>query len=268
MATTARRAGLKAGRRRGRAARCARRLGALALLAFALGARADEVQVAVAANFAAPMAQIAADFSRESGHRATIVSGSTGKLYAQIRSGAPFALLLAADQETPAKLEAEGLAVPGQRFTYAIGKLVLYSAKPGFVDGDGAVLRAGGFDHLALANPKIAPYGAAAMEVLASLHLVERLQDKLVQGESIGQTFQFISTGNAELGFVALSQVAPPDRPVAGSWWLVPAALYRPIRQDAVLLQKGADQAAARALLQYLQSDRAKAVIRAFGYGT
>ncbi len=238
----------------------------LLLLACTFSARAGEVQVAVAANFAAPMEKIGTAFARDTGHKAVVIVGATGALYAQIRNGAPFELLLAADEETPRKLENEGLAVAGQRFTYAVGKLVLFSARPGFVDGNGEVLRSGSFQHLALANPKTAPYGAAALATLSALGLREALQAKFVQGESISQTFQFVSSGNAEIGFVALSQVAPPDRVVTGSWWLVPPALYRPIRQDAVLLKAGKDHAAAVALMNYLRSAPAKAVIRAYGY--
>ncbi len=229
-------------------------------------ALAGEVQVAVAANFSAPMQEIAARFARDTGHKAVVVVGATGQLYAQIHSGAPFEVLLSADAQTPAKLEGEGQTVPGQRFTYAVGKLVLYSARPGYVDKRGEVLSKGGFAHLALANPKTAPYGAAGQEALQALGLFDAIAPKIVQGESISQTFQFIATGNAELGFVALSQVAPPGQAVPGSWWEVPQELYKPIRQDAVLLKKGEEQAAALALMNYLRSEGARAVIRAYGY--
>ena len=230
-------------------------------------AQADEVQVAVAANFAAPFGQIASGFTAATGHRAVISAGSTGKFHAQIINGAPFAVLIAADDETPARLINEGLAVKGSSFTYAVGKLVLWSARPGYVDAKGEVLGKGDFRHLAVANPKLAPYGAAAMEVLARLGLADKLAPRIVRGESIGQTQQFVATGNAELGFVALSQVAAPGKPQMGSAWLVPAHLHAPIRQDAVLLNKGANQAAALALLKYLRSDEAKAVIQSWGYG-
>jgi len=229
-------------------------------------ARADEVLVAVAANFTAPMKLIAADFEKDSGHKARLAFGATGAFYAQIRNGAPFQVFLAADDETPAKLVQEGLADASSRFTYAIGGLVLWSAKPGFVDGRGEVLKTGQFTRLALANPKTAPYGRAAVETLTKLGLLSALEPRFVQGENIAQTFQFVMTGNAELGFVALSQVIKDGAVAEGSAWLVPAELHQPIRQDAVLLTAARGNAAAQALLQYLKSDQARAVIRAFGY--
>lgn len=240
------------------------------LIAGAIGsvsAHADEVQVAVAANFAGPMARIGEGFTVATGHALKISSGSTGKFYSQIVAGAPFDVLIAADDETPARLEKEGLAVAGTRFTYAIGKLVLWSAQPGFVDDQGAVLASGRFGHLAVANPKLAPYGQAGMAVLKARGLLEAVAPKLVTGETIAQTFQFVATGNAELGFVALSQVMVPGKPAAGSYWLVPSTLHGEIRQDAVLLKAGEKNAAAAALLAYLKSDAARGVIRAYGYG-
>jgi len=239
--------------------------GLMAML-FAASAQAAEVQVAVAANFVGPMKMLAADFEKASGHKAVVTSGSTGKFYAQIRSGAPFDVLLAADDETPARLERDGAAVPGSRFSYAIGKLVLWSPKAGFVDGNGDVLRRGPFAHLALAAPKLAPYGAAAVQTLTRLGLLAALEPRFVQGESIGQTFGFVTSGNAELGFVALSQVYQDGKVKSGSAWIVPPHLHDPIRQDAVLLAGAKDNAAAAALLAYLKTDKAKAVIRAFGY--
>jgi molybdate transport system substrate-binding protein len=185
----------------------AKTLSALVLLFAAHAALADEVQVAVAANFTTPMQRIAAEFEKDTGHKAQLSFGATGKFYAQIKNGAPFQVLLSADDETPAKLVGEGLAVQGSRFTYAIGKLVLWSAKPGYVDDKGEVLKKGQFHKLALANPKLAPYGAAAMEVLGKLGVLGAVQPKFVLGENIAQTWQFVGTGNAELGFVALSQV-------------------------------------------------------------
>ena len=229
-------------------------------------AHADDVQVAVAANFTAPMQQIAAQFEKDSGHKAVLSFGATGKFYAQIVNGAPFELLLAADDETPARLEKEGQGVAGSRFTYAIGKLVLWSADPALVDAKGEILKKGGFRHLALANPKTAPYGAAAVETMSKLGVLGTLQPLFVQGENISQTQQFITTGNAELGFVALSQVFKDGRITGGSAWIVPAGLYEPIRQDAVLLARGRDKPAAAALAAYLKGDKAKAVIRSFGY--
>ncbi len=251
----------------------------LAGAALGAAAQAGEVLVAVAANFAGPLAKIGESFSAASGHTLKVSVGATGKFYAQIQAGAPFEVLLAADDETPKRLVADGLAVAGSHFTYAVGQLVLWSAKPGFVDADGQVLAGQGFAHLAIANPKLAPYGAAALEVLRARGLADALAPKLVTGESLAQVWQFVASGNAELGFVALSQVmqlaqlaqmaplAGPGKPVAGSYWRVPAALHRPIRQDAVLLKAGEKNPAARALLEHLKSAQAKAVIEAYGYG-
>ncbi|HJV59485.1 MAG TPA: molybdate ABC transporter substrate-binding protein [Albitalea sp.] len=230
-------------------------------------AHGGEVQVAVAANFAAPMARIGEGFTASTGHTLKTSSGATGKFYSQIVAGAPFEVLIAADDATPRKLVDEGLAVAGSNFTYAIGKLVLWSAQPGVVDDQGAVLATGRFKHLAVANAKLAPYGRAAMDVLRARGLQAVVASRLVTGESIAQTHQFIATGNAELGFVALSQVMAPGQPVSGSYWLVPPSLYGEIRQDAVLLKAGEHNAAALALLAYLQSDAARRVIQSFGYG-
>lgn len=227
---------------------------------------ADEVQVAVAANFTAPMKRIAADFEKDTGHKATLAFGATGRFYAQIISGAPFEVFLAADDETPAKLEKEGGAVKGSRFTYATGQLVLWSAQPGVVDAQGEVLKKNSFSKIAIAAPRLAPYGAAAVETMTKLGVMSTLEPKLVTGESIGQAFSFISTGNAELGFVALSQVYEDGKIKSGSGWIVPENLHSPIRQDAVLLAKGKDNKAAVALMAYLKTDRAKGVIRSFGY--
>jgi molybdate transport system substrate-binding protein len=228
--------------------------------------QADEVQVAVAANFTAPMQQIAVQFEKETGHKAVLAFGATGKFYAQIVNGAPFDVMLSADDETPAKLETGGQGVAGSRFTYAIGKLVLWSANPDLVDAKGEVLKTGNFKHLALANPKTASYGTAAVEAMTSLGLLPSLQARFVQGENISQTQQFILSGNAELGFIALSQVIKDGRIGSGSAWMVPANLYQPIQQDAVLLTKGKDKPAATALLAYLKGDKARSVIKAFGY--
>jgi molybdate transport system substrate-binding protein len=236
------------------------------ILGIAGAAQAEEVQVAVAANFTAPARLIAGDFEKDTGHKALLSFGSTGKLYAQIKNGAPFGVLLAADAGTPAKLEAEGAAVPGSRFTYAVGSLVLWSAKPDFVDDQGEVLRTGDFQHLAIANPKTAPYGAAAIEVLTSLKALGAIEPKLVQGENIAQTYQYVKSGNAELGFVALSQVISDGKIASGSAWVVPRKLYKPIRQNAVLLTPGEGNAAAQAWLAYLKGEKARAVIKAFGY--
>ena len=205
-------------------------------LVFASGTIADEVKVAVAANFTAPMQAIAPAFEKATGHKLLASFGATGQFYAQINNGAPFDVLLAADDTTPARLEREGATVPGSRFTYAMGTLVLWSAQPGYVDAQGAALKTGDFKHLALANPKLAPYGLAATQVLDKLGLTAQLQPRFVQGENIAQTFQFVATGNAPLGFVALSQVMEDGKIRKGSAWQVPASLHDPIRQDAVLL--------------------------------
>ncbi|WP_353156838.1 molybdate ABC transporter substrate-binding protein [Herminiimonas fonticola] len=241
-------------------------LAGLLSLGLSASAFAEEVQVAVAANFTAPMKAIAADFEKATGHKTVLSFGSTGKFYSQITNGAPFEVFLAADDETPIKLEKENGIVAGSRFTYAIGKLVLWSAKPDFVDAKGEILKKGSFDHIALANPKLAPYGAAAVETMNKLGVQEKLQPKFVQGDSIGQAFSFVSTGNAELGFVALSQVYEGGKIKSGSAWIVPGNLHNAIRQDAVILSKGKDNKAASALIDYLKSEPAKAVIRSFGY--
>lgn len=229
-------------------------------------AHADTVSAAVAANFTAPMQKIAAAFEADTGHKAELSFGATGKFYAQITHGAPFQVLLSADDTTPARLEREGKAVAHSHFTYAIGTLVLWSAQPGTVDAKGDVLKSGDFKHLAIANPKLAPYGAAALQVMEKLGVAMALQPRLVQGENIAQTFQFVSTGNAQLGFVALSQVMADGKTRSGSAWQVPASLHEPIRQDAVLLMPGKDSAAASALLTYLRGNKARAIIQSYGY--
>ena len=233
---------------------------------LSFSAAADTVQVAVASNFSQPMARIAAAFQRDTGHRLLLSSGSSGKFYAQIASGAPFEVFLSADDEIPLRLEKEGHAVAGSRTTYAIGKLVLWSPRPDYVDGKGEVLR-GGFARLAMANPKTSPYGAAARETMEKLGAWQALQPRLVQGESIAQAYQFVASGNAELGFVALSQVRNENGETRGSLWLVPQALYTPIRQDAVLLKKGKGNPAAGQFMAYLRSARITAIIQSFGYG-
>ena len=236
------------------------------LLTWMVASNAAEVSVAVASNFIAPMQRIAQSFEQDTGHKAVLALGSTGSLYAQIRHGAPYHVLLAADADTPARLEKEGLGVAGSRFTYALGQLVLWSKRPGFVDDKGDVLRAGTFQRLAVANPKLAPYGAAALQVLNQLKLLPSVSSKLVQGDNIAQTYQYVSTDNAQLGFVSLSQVWVDGRISQGSAWIVPQHLYSPLQQDAVLLSKGQHHPAAQALLMYLRSDKAISLIRAYGY--
>jgi molybdate transport system substrate-binding protein len=238
----------------------------LLVAAVAIPAFADEVQVAVAANFTAPMKVIAAQFEQETGHKVLASYGATGKFYAQIQNGAPFDVLFAADDATPAKLDKENATVPRSRFTYAIGKLVLWSAKEGVVDARGDVLKTGKFDHIAVANPKLAPYGLAAQETLQKLNLFRALQAKFVTGDNIGQTYQFVASAAAPLGFVAMSQVYENNQLKSGSAWIVPGTMYSPIRQDAVVLTKGANKPAVAAFMGYLKGDKAKAVIRSYGY--
>jgi molybdate transport system substrate-binding protein len=235
-------------------------------LLLACAAHADEVQVAVAANFTAPMQQIAAEFEKDTGHKVMLSFGATGKFFAQISNGAPFEVLLAADDETPARLEKEFLAAPHSRFTYAIGKLVLWSAQAGYVDARGEILKSGEFKHLALANPKTAPYGAAAIEAMKKLGALESVQSRFVQGENVAQAHQFVASGNAELGFVALAQVYKDGRITSGSAWIVPASLHAPIRQDAVVLAKGKHNRAAAALTDYLKANKVRAIIKSYGY--
>jgi len=243
-----------------------RLLALTAALAFTTLARADVVQVAVAANFTAPARALAEVFARTTGHEAKLSFGATGAFYTQIKNGAPFDVLLAADDERPARLEKEGDTVAGSRFTYATGQLVLWSAKPGFVDDQGAVLKGGHFGKIAIANPKNAPYGAAAVEAMEKLGLAATLQPKLVTGESIGQTFNFIATGNAELGFVALAQVLEGGKLKSGSMWVVPAQYHAPIIQDAVILNRAASNPAAKAWMELLKTPQSKALIRSYGY--
>ncbi len=244
---------------------------AVASTLFFVTAQAGEVTVAVAANFTAPMQKIAQAFEQDTGHKAQLAFGATGKFYAQIKNGAPFAVLLAADDETPARLEKEGLAIAGTRFTYATGRLALWSKQPNLADDKGEVLRSKSFEKLginkiAIADPKLAPYGAAAMEVIHKMGVQANVLPRLVQGESIGQAYQFVSTENAQLGFVALSQISVDGRITQGSAWVVPQNLHTPLKQDAVLLNAGKDNAAAHALLKYLQGDTAKAIITRYGY--
>ena len=231
--------------------------------ACAAPARAAETRVAVAANFAEPAREIAARFEAATGHKAVLSFGASGQFFAQIANGAPFDVFLSADAERPIKAEADGLSVRGSRFTYATGRLVLWSRAPGLVDGGGAILARGGFDKLALADPKTAPYGLAAVETLRRLGVSDRLSPRLVTGTSITQAYQFTDTGAAELGFVALSQVVGHNR---GSRWIVPATHHSPIDQQAVLLKRGADNAAARAFMVFLKGPEARAIIRRYGY--
>ena len=243
-----------------------RLVAALGASLFAGLTHAAEVHIAVAANFTAPINEIAAAFEKASGHKVIAAFGPTGGLYTQIKHGAPFEVFLAADDSTPARLEAEGEILAGSRFTYAIGKLVLWSASAGYVDAEGEVLRRNEFNHLSIGNPKTAPYGLAATQVLGKLGLIDAVKPKLVEGTNITQAYQFVATGNAELGFVALSQVYKDGQITAGSAWIVPEDMYEPIRQDAVILNKGKDNPAAAALVDYLKGPKAAAVIKSYGY--
>jgi molybdate transport system substrate-binding protein len=229
-------------------------------------AQAEEVQVAVASNFTAPIQAIASEFEKDTGHKLIAAYGATGQFYTQIKNGAPFEVFLAADDTTPARLESEGDTVKGSRFTYAVGTLALWSAKDNYVDAKGQVLRDNTFQHLSIANPKAAPYGLAATQVLDKLGLTGQVKDKIVEGQNITQAYQFVSTGNAELGFVALSQVFKDGKLASGSAWIVPAELHDPIKQDAVILGKGRDNPAAKALMDYLKGPKAAAIIQTYGY--
>lgn len=241
-------------------------LSSLLMLATSATVAAETVHVAVAANFVEPLRNISTQFEKSTGHLVVITSGSTGKIYAQIKNGAPYDLFLAADAKIPAKLEQENAIVPKSHFTYAIGKLALWSAKPDYVDSLGTILKKQTFAHIAIASPKLAPYGHAAMQTLEKRGLAKTLRPKIVQGENIGQTYQFIASGNAELGFVALSQIYRDGKVKSGSAWIVDTADYEPIRQDVVMLLKAKDNAAALALMDYLKSETTHRIIQSYGY--
>ena len=237
-------------------------IGLLAGLAIGAQAMAAQTNIAVAANFIGAAKEIAAAFHAKTGHEAVLSFGSSGALYTQITQEAPFEIMLSADAERPKKVIEEGLGVADSRFTYAVGKLVLWSKNADLVKGE-ETLKAGAFTKIAIANPVGAPYGAAAIETLKALKLDETLKPKIVQGNNIGQTFQFVDTGNAELGFIALSQMAGKSE---GSRWMVPQTLYTPIRQDAVLLKKGASNEAAKAFMTFLKGAEARTIIEKYGY--
>lgn len=239
----------------------------LMLAAAAAVASAENVSVAVAANFKEPLEDISAQFQRATGHTVSISAEASGKIVAQIQNGASYDIFLSADQAKPIKLEQNGGIVPGSRFTYAIGKLVLWSATPGYVDKNGNVLKTGSYNHIAIADPKLAPYGLAATQTLQKMGLTSAVNDKLVVGKNIGTTFGYIQTGNAELGFVAMSQIYKGGKLThGGSYWQVPQSYYKPIRQDAVLLPGGKDNPAAVALMKYLKSPAARKVMKSYGY--
>lgn len=240
-------------------------IAAVALVATGLiagQANAGETNVAVAANFTDAAKEIAAVFKEKTGHDAILSFGSSGQFYTQITQDAPFQIFLSADDERPKKLVDEGLGVSESRFTYAIGKLVLWSKDPNLVKGE-ETLKEAAFAKLSICNPVAAPYGAAAVETMQSLKLYDALKPKFVEGANISQAFQFVDTGNAELGFVALSQIVGDE---SGSRWEIPQSLYEPIRQDAVLLKKGSDNEAATAFIDFLKGPEARAIIEKYGY--
>lgn len=228
---------------------------------------AETATVAVAANFADVVKELKTDFERGSEHKLRITIGSTGALYAQIRHGAPFDAFLAADQRRPALLEEDGTAVAGSRFTYAIGRLTLWSAEPGYVAGP-EILQSGDFARLAMANPRVAPYGLAALQTLEALDVYDRVDTRIIRGENVGQTFAMVAAGGAELGFVSLSYVLSANNRTEGSRWDVPPEYHDPIRQDAVLMERASDNRAARAFLEYLRSPRAAKIIAGRGYAS
>lgn len=228
-------------------------------------ASAEQVLVAVAANFIGPFREVAMEFEKATGHTVQVASGSSGNFYSQIKNGAPFEVFFSADNERPKLLEDEGLGVKGNRFTYAIGRLVLWSPDPSLVKGEDT-LRSASFKRLAIANPKAAPYGVAAMQAMQKLGVWESVQPRIVMGESLGQTMGFIESGNAELGFLALSQVLDPKIKGTGSRWDVPVNLHEPIQQDVVLLAKGKDNPAAKALMEFMSRPQATAIIERYGY--
>ncbi|WP_455365979.1 molybdate ABC transporter substrate-binding protein [Kaarinaea lacus] len=235
----------------------------VALLIYWQPLIADEIRVAVASNFLPTMKAIASGFQQQTSHQVILATGSTGKHYAQIVNGAPFDAFFAADVERPQLLEDKGVIAPGSRFTYAIGRLVLWSPKENFVDANGAVLTNDDYQFLAIANPKLAPYGRAAQQVLEKKGLWAQSQNRIVRGENIGQTFQFVRSGNAQLGFVALSQLMQLEKEPSGSYWLIEQSFYDKIEQQAVLLK---DSPATRAFLHYVKSDEARAIIKNSGY--
>ncbi|WP_455221340.1 molybdate ABC transporter substrate-binding protein [Kaarinaea lacus] len=234
-----------------------------ALLFFSQTSSADEIRIAVAANFTNTLETLANRFEQKTGHQIILATGSTGKHYAQIINGAPFDVFFAADVERPTLLEDKGLIVPGSRFTYAIGRLVLWSPSQNYVDTNGEILVNGDYQHLAIANPKLAPYGKAAQQVLEKQGLWQQLQTRMVRGENIGQTFQFVKSGNAQLGFVALSQVKQAEQQLQGSYWLIDQSVYDKIEQQVVTLK---DSPATRAFKQYIQNQEARAIIQQSGY--
>ncbi len=234
----------------------------LFLSLFTFSVQAGSARIAVASNFAPTIKKLASVYQANSGHQIQLAFGSTGKHYAQIHHGAPFDAFFAADVRRAKLLEDEGKAIPGSRFTYAIGQLALWSTNPDMIRDD-SILDTGVFRHLAMANPKLAPYGLAAREFLQATGRANRLKPRLIFGENISQTYQFVASGNAKLGFVAWSQLKRPGHKITGSWWRIPKNTYTPIKQQALLLN---NNPAARGFLNFVQTPQGRAIIASFGY--
>ena len=241
-------------------------LGFILLSVSTFSADAKPVHVAVAANFSNTMKSLVKEFHKTSDYQITLSFGSSGKFYAQIKQGAPYELFFSADQAKPDALEKDKLVMANSRFTYAIGRLALLSARPDFANKIETKLKQGAFNKLALANPKLAPYGAAALDVLKNLALIDTTQSKWVMGENIAQTYQFVSSGNADLGFIALSQLLGTKKVKQDSYWLVPDYMHHPIKQDVVLLRSAEKSQGARAFLDFIQSNKAQKIIAEYGY--
>ena len=229
-------------------------------------AQAAEIKVAVASNFANVLKEIAIEFQKDTGHQLAITPGATGKFYAQISNGAPFDVFLSADDETPRKLAQEGKAIAASQFTYAIGRLALWSPNPEMVDKNADILKTDKFKFIAIANAKVAPYGQAAVQTMQKLGVLTKIEPRVVQGESISQTYQFVSTGNAQLGFVALSQIFENGRIKTGSAWIVPEEMHEQLKQDAVILQSCKQTSVCQDLMDYLKSEKAKKMMASYGY--
>ena len=236
------------------------------VFSMAVNAQAAEIKVAVASNFANVLKEIAVEFQKDTGHQLAITPGATGKFYAQTSNGAPFDVFLSADDETPSKLAKEGKAIAATQFTYAIGRLALWSQLPDMVDKNADILKTDKFKFLAVANAKVAPYGQAAVMTMQKLGVLTKLEPRIVQGESISQTYQFVSTGNAQLGFVALSQIVENGKIKSGSAWIVPEEMHDPLKQDAVVLQSCKHISVCQSLLDYLKTEKAKKIMASYGY--
>ena len=236
------------------------------IFVLAANAQAAEIKVAVASNFANTLKEIAVEFQKDTGHQLAITPGATGKFYAQISNGAPFDVFLSADDETPRKLVQEGKAIAASQFTYAIGRLALWSPIPDLVDKNADILKTDKFKYIAIANAKVAPYGQAAVQTMQKLGVLTKIEPRVVQGESIAQTFQFVSTGNAQLGFVALSQILENGKIKTGSAWIVPEEMHEQLKQDAVVLQSCKSMSVCQALMEYLKSEKVKKMMASYGY--